>query len=231
MFLVFSLFATYLPKYPGTENDFVVASDSDLWPLKGSLFRLPVNRDLLVVNYRCYANFTHRNYRSILPISYIGARVGIWHQIMADGTPSLNPYNQSSDVIFDYLLKIKLGSSRKMSNDLPMRQHFVQHLINTQLERWKDKEFQSEFGFSGETLNGKIDCSDNTSPHNYYQSIREHYNDFYDIRLPTYDGYKYNTWMPLLLRLMYNGKHSPETKWSNKYTRQFRRKLTKVDFV
>ena len=108
LYFCVSLFASYLPQLSGLdENDYLITTDTDLWPLKRSMVHMPDNYDLLLAHSHCCSDFEHLNgkFYRMLPISYIGARLSTWRQIMKCSHLSFD-----SKTILD-ILQSEFGSS------------------------------------------------------------------------------------------------------------------------
>ncbi len=200
-----------------------------MWPLKESILGLSTANDLLLVDNHFCGNVAHHNgeeYRmrdrmaalmpTMVPISYLGARVGTWRQIM-DSVLSCKR-NQSKALLCYPAVEF---SVRRNLSSYPS-----QYFINAQVNRFVLKDLQSVYKIS-RTFD-TVERTEKKVPAQY-RSIRERYNSYDDIRLP-YFGYKYLTWMSLqhILRLMYGGKHSSEMRWANKYAVKFRKQMEKI---
>jgi len=84
------LFAANLDGFQGfLEDDYLVTSDADLWPIRREHYVPRSNHDLVLVHSECCGSFNvswrgNRNYK-MYPIGNIGADASTWRQIMNDG--------------------------------------------------------------------------------------------------------------------------------------------------
>ena len=119
MFNCFRLFVSYLPQLSKLdENDYLITTDTDIWPLKKSMVDMPNNYDLLLAHSDCCGDFENldgRIYR-MLPMSYAGARVSTWRQIIKCDHFSFD--HDPARTVLDYL-QLEFGPSvMNMSSDV-----------------------------------------------------------------------------------------------------------------
>lgn len=78
-------FAVNLPGFPGNGGDFLITSDSDLWPLRREHYVPRPNMDIVLVHGGCCGSFQMNNKSyPMYPMSNIGATVSTWRQIIND---------------------------------------------------------------------------------------------------------------------------------------------------
>lgn len=79
------LFAASLHKFQ--DNDYLLTTDSDLWPFHGPLYTLPKGKHVLSLNSKCCGRFEWKGQTyQMLPMGNIGASANTWREIMADGS-------------------------------------------------------------------------------------------------------------------------------------------------
>jgi hypothetical protein len=77
------LFVGLLPANLASENDFIITSDSDLYPVNNNFYNTINNDALKVWNANCCGIFKHENKSyQMYPISYIGMRKWQWFDVM-----------------------------------------------------------------------------------------------------------------------------------------------------
>jgi hypothetical protein len=81
------------------------------------MVHMPDNYDLLLAHSHCCSDFEHLNgqFYRMLPISYIGARLSTWRQIMKCSNLS---FDDPSKTILDYLQSEFGPSVMKMTSDV-----------------------------------------------------------------------------------------------------------------
>jgi hypothetical protein len=94
------VFAVNFPEFPGKDDDFLITSDSDLWPLRKDHYIPRPEMDVVLVHSAC-CGFFQMNNKSypMYPMSNIGATVSIWRQIMNDN----HSIAYDSESILNYL--------------------------------------------------------------------------------------------------------------------------------
>jgi hypothetical protein len=91
------LFAPNLIGFPGNDDDYVITTDSDLWPIRREHYTPKVGHKIVLVHSACCGNF-HWNGTSytMYPMSNIGASVSTWKQII---NLNQNQINDSQSII------------------------------------------------------------------------------------------------------------------------------------
>lgn len=80
------LFAANFPDFPGKPDDFLITSDSDLWPLRRGHYVPRPGYDLVLLHSDCCGKFSvpwrdDKNF-TMYPIGNIGAKVSTWQEII-----------------------------------------------------------------------------------------------------------------------------------------------------
>ena len=77
------IFAHNLPGFPAKDNDYVITSDADLWPIHREHYTPRPSRKLVLVHSGCCGTFQWNgtSYR-MYPMSNIGATVSAWKDII-----------------------------------------------------------------------------------------------------------------------------------------------------
>jgi len=93
------IFAHNLPGFPAKDDDYVITSDADLWPIHREHYTPRPSRELVLVHSGCCGTFQWNgtNYR-MYPMSNIGATVSVWKDII--------DYNHLVYKLAHYLLSI-----------------------------------------------------------------------------------------------------------------------------
>ena len=117
-------------------EDYLITSDSDLWPINADKYELPPGKSLLSTFAFCcgYFNFKGKRYR-MLPLANIGARVSTWREIMFGKHKVC--LNLTSAAILDYFAKdfgsLVYDKARKGENNL---WYLDQHMASVRIEQW-----------------------------------------------------------------------------------------------
>ncbi len=214
------IFAFNLKEFPGRPHDYVITSDSDLWPLRKEHFLPRPNNDIVLLHSECCIPFTMNNKSyPMYPMSNIGATVSIWRQIMNDN----HNIAFDSESILNYLEEIFGKQVRRPIIVGQEAWYMDQRMISIRLVEWMAKHGNksvyrvSDDGFS--RLDRIAWNADQLLPKNF--SLR------YDAHLPE-KMFLPNRWkrniQPLIF-LMY-GEHSWEARWCQSYFEEFSTKLT-----
>ncbi|EFX63539.1 hypothetical protein DAPPUDRAFT_119127 [Daphnia pulex] len=202
------IFAFNLKEFPGRPaQDFVMTSDTDLWPLRKEHFLPRPNSDIVLLHSECCTPFSINN-RSypMYPMSNIGATVSTWRQIMNDN----HKIAFNSDSILNYLGDVFGEQVRRPLVVGEEGWYMDQRMISIRLLEWMTKHGNSsvyrvsDHGFS------RFD----RIAWNVGDLLPESFARQFDAHLPEKmflsSQWKRNI-QPLLL-LMY-GKHSWEARW------------------
>jgi hypothetical protein len=214
------IFVTNMEKFPGTDNDYLITSDADLWPLRKEHFIPRHNIDVVLIHWGCCGEFKMNNKSySMYPMSNIGATVSTWKQIMNDNHSIAYDYQS----ILDYLVDV-FGEKARSPVFVGEETWFMdQKIISIRLAEWMDIHGQSTIyrvsdkGFSRADRESWLEVEKLNS---------ETFLTKFDSHLPG-KGY-----LPVqqakikpLVDFMY-GNNSWEAKWIDEYNEEF---LTKVD--
>jgi len=64
------------------DDVYLIASDSDLWPISNSIYDLPAGVDVVVLNAFCCGTFRHRTEtHRMIPVANVGARIATWRKL------------------------------------------------------------------------------------------------------------------------------------------------------
>lgn len=230
-FMTFSrLFASHLLEFPGKPEDYLITADADLWPLKASVVNMPDEFELLLAHSHCCGTFEHRGreYR-MLPMSYIGARVSTWRQIM-DFSSTLDK-NQSEEMLkyfeAEFGPRVHAPNVKRDSNQW----YYDQYMISLKIDNWISKYGNEKvLEVSEETFDRMDRTKWEYFP--FYSDSRKQFNSYDDAHLPL-TGYKAIPWMSfqVLLRLMYGNKSREKVRWANKYATLYHKKMVKLRLI
>ena len=225
--------ASKLNKFPGNDDDYLVTGDADLWPLQASLVNLPgeENYDLLLTHPNCCGNFSHRgqDYR-MLPMSYIGARVSSWKEILK--MDHHQDRIETSEQILKYFEDefgdgVRLPDVERDSNQW----YNDQFMISLRIHEWlslSSKRRVLEVS-TGETFQRLDRYKWEYFPD--YHEARKTFNEYEDAHLPL-SGYKTFPWFSfrVLLRLIY--KDNKKTiNWANQFASLFRQIMIQLKLI
>ena len=117
-------------------EDYLITSDSDLWPINADKYQLPPGKSLLSTFAYCcgYFKFKEKSYR-MLPLSNIGARIWTWRDIMFGKHREC--LNLTSAAILEYFAEdfgsLVYEKVHKGGNDL---WYLDQHMASVRIEQW-----------------------------------------------------------------------------------------------
>lgn len=212
------IFIANMDDFPGKPSDYIITTDSDLWPLKKEQFFQPegINRPLTLWHSQCCPPFTFdgRSY-TMLPMSHVGASAATWKEIVnfnssvvaKDSASILECYQQ----VFSERVHQPVIHG---SDDWYIDQKFISIRVDQWIKRQQDEN--CTYRVSDQGLS-RIDRS-SWNPGSIQPSAFQNY---YDTHLPL-DGFKSTVWesiKPLVL-LMY-GEGSFQIEWSNAYAKGF----------
>ena len=212
-------FAVNLPEFPGKDNDFLITSDSDLWPLRKEHYTPLPNYKIHFVHAGCCGTFTINNKTyPMYAMSNIGATVATWRQIMNEN----HPIATDAEGMLDYFGEIFGDQARSPVVVGKETWYMDQRGVSIRLAEWMDKYGNSsayrvsDKGF--ERLDRTGWDADKLVPENF--TIR------FDAHLPG-KGFLPVQWKKIvpLINLMY-GNNSWEARWAEEYTLSF---LAKVE--
>jgi hypothetical protein len=213
------LFSFNLKGFPGKSNDYLITSDSDLWPLRKEHFLPFPNKEIVLVHSECCGYFTKNNATyPMYPMSNIGATVSTWRQIMNVNHTVAN----DSESILSYLEEHFGANARNPELVVGQEKWYMdQRLVSVRLAEWMSLHGNSsvyrvsDYGFS--RLDRLKWTANTLDPHTFKLQ--------YDAHLPIkgFLPYQQQQIMPLI-DLMY-GKNSWQAKWFDDYTKEFLYKL------
>lgn len=212
-------FAVNLPGFPGKDNDFLITSDSDLWPLRREHYTPRPNFNVLLVHSGCCGTFKSNNKTyPMYPMSNIGATVSTWRQIMNEN----HPIATDAEGMLDYFAEIFGEQARSPVVVGQETWYMDQRGVSIRLAEWMDKYGNSSVYRVSDQGFGRVDRTgwdpDKLVPENF--TLR------FDAHLPG-KGFLPVQWKKIvpLINLMY-GNTSWEARWCEEYSLEF---LSKVN--
>lgn len=86
--------------YPAKENDYLLTTDADLWPISAHHFSPRENKSLVILHSHCCGQFQHNNQSfRMIPMAHIGASASTWREIINANQTSLA---NDADSILEY---------------------------------------------------------------------------------------------------------------------------------
>lgn len=211
-------FAVNLPGFPGKDNDYLITSDSDLWPLRKEHYIPRPNKNLVLVHSQCCGFFQWNNKSyPMYPMSNIGATVATWRQAMNDN----HSIAYDADTILNYLEDVFGEMSRGPLIVGQPTWYMDQRVTSIRLTEWMEK-------YGDKSVYRVSDVGFSRLDRNYWNVATMSQANFslkFDTHLPLrmYLPANWDKMRPLLY-LMY-GRDSWQAKWSDEYARKF---LSKV---
>ncbi len=211
-------FAVNIIDFPIKDNDYLITTDSDLWPLRMKHFIPRENASIVLIHADCcgFFNFNNVSY-PLYPMSNIGAKVSTWREIMNEN----HTFANNSESILDYLEDVFGKPARNQVVVGEDSWYMDQRMISIRITEWIAKFGNSSVFRVSDDGFYRVDRSQWDSD----LLLVENLSDQFDAHLIT-KGY-----LPLqqkrikpLIDLMY-GKNSSEAKWCSKYNEGF---LSKV---
>ena len=207
------IFVANMNQFAGKTQDFIMTTDSDLWPLREAHYAPEPPKKLVLVHSHCCGNFVFKNqsYRMI-PMSNIGATAATWRQILNDHRTTAN----DAESILNYYQQ-DFGDQVRREVIYASADWFLdQKMISVRVQQWIDAHSSDLVLEKSDTGLSRVDRP-NWHPENIDQSSLGNY---YDAHLPVF-GYQPHTWKTIrpLIRLMFND--SWQVEWSESYTAGF----------
>lgn len=211
------LFVVHMKGFPGGDDDYVITSDADLWPLHREHFIPRIHHSLILLHSKCCGVFGYRGSTfRMLPMSHIGTSATYWRQII-QFTVSIT--EDDSELILVYL-------SNFFSDQL-VRQRVIfgsqawsmdQKLVTVKLNEWRRKLGASDTTY--EVSDDGFKRIDRASWHPKRIST-DSFLHFYDAHLIE-DGFTPEGWNMIrpLIHLMFDPV-SWETQWAYVYAETF----------
>ena len=208
------LFVFNMKEFPGNDNDYLMTTDSDLWPLHKEHFIPRPHMNVVLVHSNCCGFFPmHGRSWPMLPMSNIGATVSTWKEAINGN----HTFANDTVSILDYLENL-FGERVRVPVVVAKQEWYMdQHLVSIRLTEWIDQHGN--------------DSVYRVNDAGYYRLDRNGWNA--DILTPELFSYRFDThllkkaylpqqWklMQPLLNLMY-GNDSWQVKWCNQYAAEF----------
>lgn len=211
-------FAVNMKDFPGKDSDFLITSDSDLWPLRKEHYTPLPKYNVHLVHAGCCGKFTVNNKTyEMFPMSNIGANVGTWKEIMNEG----HPLAYDAETILDYFGEIFGEQARSPVVVGQETWYMDQRLISIRLTEWMDKHGTTSVYRVSDRGFGRVD----RSGWDAHLLVPENFTNRFDAHLPG-KGFLPVQWKKIqpLVNLMY-GNNSWEARWVEEYTQEFLAKV------
>lgn len=213
-------FAVNLPQFPGKDNDYLITSDSDLWPLRKEHYVRPRHMDVVLVHSKC-CGFFQMNNKSypMYPMSNIGASVSTWRQVMNDN----HSIAYDAETILDYLEDVLGEMSRGPLVVGKETWYMDQRVTSIRLTEWMEKHGDSSLYRVSDDGFSRLDRNSWDAA----TMSQENFTLKFDAHLPVkiYLPGNWNNNIRPLINLMY-GKESWQAKWCDEYASEFLKKVT-----
>lgn len=218
------IFVSNMDGYPGQDDDYIVTTDADLWPLRRQHFVPRINHSLVLVHSDCcgWFNLQGEAFR-MLPMSNIGASASVWREILNTdhiiGKDSASILNYFADIFGDSL-------ARKRATYASDAWSLDQMLITMKIDRWRKKQGPSDSTFKVSDKGFQRIDRASWHPRRIPPSSLDNYYDAHLIE----KAYTVESWNRIrpLLHLMFNAT-SWQLRWSYVYAETFHFKMTLVD--
>ena len=197
------------------DNDYIVTSDADVWPLEKDFFVIPARHSVLSTNAFCCGHFTHkdRHYR-MRPMVSIGSYTMFWKAMMETEHNMSLPASPDSEDMLSYFHKefgdMVYKEVTKGEND---GWYLDQRMISVRLQQFAENHGTGSVVLVPRTVG--IDRIDRSGWDTH--TLR----DKKDVHLLD-NGHLPATWLEIrrLLDSMY-GAGTPELLWAEEYRRGF----------
>ena len=198
-------------------DDYLITSDSDLWPLRQAHFTPEVDKSLVLLHSDCcdHFNFQNKSFR-MLPMCNIGANASTWRQIMNYNHPKAD----DSGTILKYFEE-KFGPAVNEEVTFASDNWYLdQKMISIRIQEWIDRHSDQSVARKSDWGYARIDRQ-RWRPERIPLSTWSHY---YDAHMPEH-GYDPATWTTIrpLVQRMYG--NTWRMRWCDKYASEFYSKL------
>ncbi|KZS02830.1 Uncharacterized protein APZ42_034585 [Daphnia magna] len=213
-------FAVNLPGFPGNDNDYLITSDSDLWPLRREHYIPRPNMDVILVHSRCCGFFLMNNKSyPMYPMSNIGATVSTWRQVMNDN----HSIAYDAETILNYLENVFGEMSRGPLIVGKETWYMDQRMTSIRLTEWMGKYGNSSVYRVSDDGFSRLD----RNHWDVANMSQENFTLKFDTHLPVkiYLPVNWNKNIKPLINLMF-GKDSWQAKWCDDYANEFLHKVT-----
>ena len=207
------LFAANMKELAHKNEEYLITSDSVLWPFREAHYTPEPLKKLILVHSHCCGSFPFRNrsYRMI-PMSNIGATAATWREIMNDNRPIAH----DAESILNYYQQDFGPKVRQKVVYASDDWYLDQKMVSIRVQQWIDSHSsdlvfeKSDANFSRiDRPNWNLDGLDQFTLRNYY-----------DAHLPV-NGYVPHVWKTIrpLIHSMYN--NSWQISWCESYATEF----------
>jgi hypothetical protein len=213
------IFVANMEAFPGQSGDYLITTDSDLWPLRREHYIPRPGSDIVLVHSACcgYFSMNNKSYQHF-PMSNIGASVSTWLQITNDNHSIIA---RDAESILDYLQEVFGEMARSPVVVGQPAWYMDQHIVSIRIAEWMENHPNrsvhrvSDSGFS--RIDRPTWDADKLSPADFSLKFDTHL---------LLKGYLPSTHARIkpLIHLMY-GNDSWETKWIEEYNQEFLSKI------
>lgn len=228
------IFLANMKDFPGQLSDFIITTDSDLWPLRKEHFYFPpgnVTRTLMLIHSQCCGSFNlkGKSYR-MLPMSHIGASAAVWKEIINVNSSSIKAANDS-ETILDYFQNV-FGDKVRQSVVYASKDWFLdQKLISIRVHDWIDRHETSSSQHNESIVYKASDAGLHRIDRKKWNADKimpSAFNSYFDSHLHM-DGFMPNKWKSIqpLLHLMYDNTSSTRYAFCDLYRTGFHEQFTK----
>ncbi|KAI9563934.1 hypothetical protein GHT06_011402 [Daphnia sinensis] len=193
-------FAVNLPGFPGKDNDYVITSDSDLWPLRKEHYIPRPNMNVVLVHSQCCGFFQMNNKSYMYPMSNIGATVSTWRQVMNDN----HSIAYDAETILNYLEDVFGEMSRGPLIVGKETWYMDQRMTSIRLTEWMEKYGNSSVYRVSDDGFSRLD-------RNHWDAANMSQENF---------TLKFDTHLPVKIYLPW------QAKWCDDYASEFLHKVT-----
>jgi hypothetical protein len=215
------IFVANMEGFPGRPSDFLMTTDSDLWPLRKEHYYLPkgINTRLMLLHSDCCRPFRFggRSYK-MQPMSNIGASAATWKEIFNSQSTIVA---KDSESILDYFQET-FGEKVRYRVLFASGQWFLdQKMVTLRIEEWFNRQNSSKNDIVYQVSDTGFDRLHRIA-WNTDEITPEMFDQFYDAHLPV-DGFKSAKWETIqpLLHLMYD-KESDQYEFCDHYAMGFK---------
>ena len=216
------LFVVNMKEFPGKANDYIITSDSDLWPLRKEHYVPRRHMDIVLVHSQCCGLFKRKNntYR-MYPMSNIGASASTWSQIINDGHTIAND-SESIQIYLEEDFGETLAKHPVINPRIGDEAWFLdQFLVSMRLSEWMEKHGNNSVYLVSDEGFSRVD----RIAWDPEKLTSEAFKLKYDAHMPM-KGFLPEQWRRIqpLVHLMY-GKDSWQAKWCDQYNLDFLAKV------
>lgn len=201
---------------PGINDVYLLTTDSDIWPINGSIYQLPDSFNILTLNSDCCPPFTHRNVKyRMFPMTNIGARIRTWGKLTeTNGTKPAN----TIDILSMFHQEFGSVAVQPVVKGENVGWYLDQQMISIRIDKYVRHNINEVKYVPRHTRNDRIDRSNWSVKSGIKGKVDSH------LLLNTFTP---SVWPRVveLLKLLY-GEKSAEFDFCNNYYTQFQDRFT-----